>query len=151
MEVHMENRNVVKRTITIAMLVLFLTFHAKSQIKIKIETVQLSVADTLKINIENVSKKKGHYNIAWEVFEQNKWRIMRTDIFNDFPMAMVFQSIVKNSNCNKYFVIDDIFTGTFKKYKQLPGRLILIYSYSDKLEPQQVVYSKKIMVKAKGN
>ena len=145
----MENKNMVKQNILILAVVLFLPFCGVSQIKIKIEIDQLSVSDTLDITIENATTKKGYYNIAWEVFERNKWRIMRTDIFSNFPMAMGFQNIVRSSNCWKYFVIDNIFTGTFKKYNELPSRLVLTYSYSKELEPRRIIYSDKFIVKAK--
>ncbi len=45
------------------------------------------------MDVRNYSKKGGYYNIGWEVFERQKWRMMRTDIFNDFPMANVFEKI----------------------------------------------------------
>ena len=145
----MENMNKIIYKVLILAQMIILPFFGIGQIKIKIEPHQLSVADTLRIGVENVSRRKGYYNIAWQVFERNRWRMMRTDILNDFPMAMVFQNITNNNNCNKYFVIDDIFKGTFRMYRELPGRLVLTYSYSSELEPRKIIYSEKFIVKAK--
>ncbi len=128
-----------------------LSFSHMSHGQMRIQTFphQLIISDTLKISVRNQVKVQGFYNISWQVFERNKWRVMRTDIFNNFPMANVFQKIGSTADSIDYFVIDNIFTGTFKKYKQLPGRLVLTYSYSSDLKPQRVVYSKNFIVKAK--
>jgi hypothetical protein len=134
----------------IIFLLLFLTAtSSRGQVKMKIEPYQLTASDTLKIEIKNYSKKKGYYNIAWQFLENQKWKFLRTDIFNNFPMAYVFQKIEPNIVVKKYFVIDTIFTRIFKSYKFLRCRLVLTYSYSSKLEPKILYYSKDFIVNRK--
>ena len=94
----------------------------------------------------------GQYYITWEVFEQKKWRVMKTDILNDIPMTEKWNKIGPGKIETKYFIIDNIFTGTFKKYKQMIGRLALTYSYSEKLTSRRVSYSDKFITSIrKGN
>jgi hypothetical protein len=145
----MENNIKIFRPLFIIFLVFFLHLESYSQLKLKIHTQQVFIGDTVKMDIYNCSKRTGYYNISWELFINNKWGIMKSDIFNDFPKAFIFQKILGDSNSSKYFVVDNIFTGTFSKYKKMKGRLVLNYSYSAKLEPRRIIYSEKFNIMRK--
>ena len=74
---------------------------------------------------------------------------MTSNIFTpDTPYISLYYPVKPKSGINKKFVLKYLFTGTFKKYKQLPGRLVLTYSYSADLEPKYIVYSRRFIVKA---
>lgn len=145
----MECRKKIVEFLLIIFFVFIIPTKSICQINIKINSFQVSVNDTLNMSVWNNSKKVGQYFISWEVFERKQWRMMKVDIWNNIPMSEKWNKIQSLKNENKYYVIDNIFTGTFKKYKELPGRLVLTYSYSKDLEPRRIIYSTNFIVKSK--
>ncbi len=145
----MENRNRISQFGFMLCLLLTSSIESSGQMTIKTKPDLLPVFDTLKIVILNQIKKSGYYYMAWQIFERKKWRMAKGDIWNDVPMTEKWNKIQPEQNEEKHFIIENIFDGYYKKYKQLPARLVLTFSYSDELEPKRIVYSKRFIVKSK--
>jgi hypothetical protein len=144
----MESKN--KLVYFLVFLLMYLApIKSNSQIKIITKPQYLFVSDTLKINIHNSSQKAKYYYCSWEIFEKGKWRLVRHDIWSDDPMSEKWNKIIANGSEERMFVINNIFTGIYKKYKRLPSRLVVRYSYSEKIDLIKMIYSNKFTVLAK--
>jgi hypothetical protein len=148
----MGNKRIINIVIWFIALLFFVFPNTQTYAQISLHFTNTVVIenDSMLVSIENLSNKSGVYNLQLQLYERKKWRMMTFNVFTpDTPFISLYYPIKSKTDINRKFVLNYLFTGTFKKYKQLPGRLVLTYSYSDELEPKEVVYSKKFIVKNK--
>ena len=139
----------MKYFIGLLFLLVFSNVQTNAQMSMNFNPAVVFENDSILVSIKNISSKNGEYNLQLQLYERKKWRIMTSNVFTpDTPYISLYYPVKPKSGINKKFVLKYLFTGTFKKYKQLPGRLVLTYSYSAELEPKYISYSRRFIVKA---